>query len=313
MHLNCRILALAIACLPLAASAQRKDLLSDDERWEWAAGSSDVGAPRTYLRSYPQGRHAAEARARLQAFDNKPLARLSTDTPECRKLLQDRVRSMLDQPVAREHMASYDFTVAGADALLTRPSITFVPKGQTLESAPLEDRVTLNLIANRRGECVVMQRWSHGSGLPRQCGCAPVDPAHDFGPPPLAVGILKDQARMQAGAAVCRREFERDHGDDLPQKYLDLRIELGRELVSAMLARQAGGKALFPTEQDELQSWRESLPVLAQARRDELTYEQELGRLGGRPRAELERFCGQFAERIQNLMTGLMLSAKMRR
>lgn len=92
MHLNYRILALAIACLPLAASAQRQDLLSDDERWEWAAASTDVGAPRTYLHSYPQGRHATEARARLLAFDNKPLARLSTDTPECRKLLQDRVR-----------------------------------------------------------------------------------------------------------------------------------------------------------------------------------------------------------------------------
>lgn len=307
-----RLFVLAIALLPQASEAQRRDLLSDEQRWAWAVDGNKDDGFLSYLRSYPEGAHATEARSRVKAAVSKPLGRLSTDTPECRRALQDRVKSMLDQPVAKERLADYDFTVAG-DALLAEPSLVIVPKGQAPESTRIEDWVELNLVAGRRGTCTVVRRWSYGSGLPKQCGCVPIDPAHDFGPPPRAEGVLKDQARMQAGADACRRELGRDLGDDLPKKFLELRIDLARELIAGMKERKEQGRPLLPTEQDEMESWGEALPYLSRAGRHEEAYQEHMTWLNKRSKSELEGYCGKFAERVQDLMNGLVLSTKMRR
>ena len=306
-------LFLALALLHAAAWSQLKGLVSESERWAHAVSSGRAGDLLSYLIRYPEGVHAEQARELLSQHDSKPVARLTTDTAQCRQLVQDKVRSMLQRPVAAARMALYDFDLSVQDALLAQPSLTFVPKGQTLESARIEDRVTLHLTATRRGGCTVELRWSHGSGLPASCECQPVDPTHDFGPPPIVAGILKDHARMDAGALVCKREFNENPGDDLPAAYLALRVKLGQELVAAWKARQAQGRTLYPTEIDELQGWEEGLPMLAKGYEDGTTRKQEVARLTALPRHQLASFCATYAARIQELMTSLAVHTLMRR
>lgn len=305
-------LGIALGLLFAAPAGQAAGLVPDEERWRWAVSGNAGSDYLHYLRSYPEGRHADEARKRVQASRHGPLARLSTDTAECRQVLQQRVKSMLWQPVGKERMTRYDFS-APDDALLAVPVLVIVPKGQTPETARIEDHVELNLVANRRGECTVMQRWSHGSGLPQSCRCTPLDAQHDFGPPPLAVGVLKDHARLVAGLDACGARLDRGFANELPAKHLQLRIDMGRQLVTGMRARLAQGRTLYPTEQDELQSWEEALPYLVRTNdRHEGSYREHANWLAGRSPTELETYCASFQQRYEDRMTGLLVSSKMR-
>lgn len=295
------------------ASSQAKDLLSDEQRWESVRSSNDIGDMGAYLRSYPEGAHAEEARARLRAWDNRALARLVTDTPECRQAVQTRVRSMLTRPVAAGHMARYDWTPPGPGTLLDEPSFLVLPKGQTKDTARIEDWVQLNLVADRRGECIVMLRWSHGSGLPSSCRCTPRDPAYDFGPPPRAEGVLKDEARMQADVEMCQRDFALQGAAQLPQQYRELRVSLAREWSAAAKARRAAGQALLPTEEDELLDWEESLPVLSKPGLHEAAYQQRQQWQTSQPRDQLAALCSGLVGRIEGLMSNSVITTKMRR
>jgi hypothetical protein len=123
---------------------------------------------------------------------------------------------------------------------------------------------------------------------------------------------LKDHARMRASADLCKREFGQDHGK-LPDGYLNLRIDLGRERVARLKAKLAERKALLATEQSELESWEESLPVLLARGRDDEGYAQESRTLQSLPRDDLQGFCrGGFAQRVQELMDNIVVTEKMR-
>jgi hypothetical protein len=215
-------------------------------RWEFISGDDDMGAYLAYLREYPDSPHVPEARRRLVAFENTPLARL--DTPACAATLQARAEKMLAAALQDPARANHD-AVVPEGYFLGSPTLVVVPRGQTLQATPIEDQLFLTLIASKSGGCTLMQRWSHGSGLPEECRCSPIDPGFRF-PSALAQSVLADYVRFQSLNRVCVARGAPDQSADI-EALLDASVARWEARAASIRARAAAGRPVLPTQEGE--------------------------------------------------------------
>lgn len=256
------LLLVTVTIFASQPAAQTKDLLTDEARWKWALDLDKPSDFRNYIRLHPNGKFVQEARAKLLSKEIEPKARLLTDTPQCRSVLNERAQKVLDGSVRKEDKFSYDLKLP-ENHFVHAPTYVLTPRGQTSESVPVESRIEITLVALRRKRCMLIERWAnHGSGLSDACQCVPADPKYQFPPPPTVLAALSEYTRMVATADVCRVFGVNHHA--LAETYRKQKIELSNERIEKARARVAAGKFLFPSEKGELEDLEEGLSILDQ-------------------------------------------------
>ncbi len=294
---------LLLLAISLGAGTADAQLWNAESRWRFVSEHGDVGDVQGYLFEYPDSAHTAEARARLAAFDNQPLGRMTT--PTCAATVQARAESLLAGAHRPERLANYALAVP-AGHFLASPTLVLVPRGQTPETTPIEQHITLNLVATQTGGCTLMQRWSTGSGLPDECRCEPLASGHVFDSA-LARSILGEHAQLQTANAFCVARGAPD---------LDASIEAFlAESVAARVARadsirrrEAAGTFLLPTERGELEDLDHALPVLAARPAQPEAQAAQAAGLGNMTPEQLDGLCaGRLADRIIQARTGLLM------
>jgi hypothetical protein len=274
---------LVVVLISGASVVSAADSLSADERWRWLQGESADRYVR-FLLDHPDSVHVPQARAYLEARDDEPLGRLVEPDQACRKLVQERAQQLLKRAPSPEMDGRYSLSLP-QDHFITASTYIEVPRGQTSAQTPIEHRLTINLVAERDGGCVVYERWSSGSGLGQACRCEPVDSHYRFRSR-LADGVLKDVARMRAGDSVCNG----GHADSI-NAFLREVIAAKQQRAERLRAHKARGKTLYPTEQQELEDIEYAMPVLQAGVVPVLVEEEERARLQALPTEVQGAFC----------------------
>ena len=298
MHtIRCLIVLLVqLVLFPALALAGQSSLWNAESRWKFVSTQSDPGPIQAYLFDYPDSPHVAEARARLQASNQTPLARLTT--PGCSAVLQERAQPILEQAVRADQRGMYDLNVP-MDYFLTSPTLVVVPRGSNVDDTPIEKQLILNLVASNRGGCSIMERWSGGSGLPDECRCQPIDPAFRF-PSGLAEQVLGEYAKLQAVNAFCMA-----HGaDDLMPAidgYYASAVDAYRLHANALRDGRPVNERQPAGESTELADFDEALLVLANKAARPKAYQQQEWTLGDMRPEQLDGLCrGRLKGRIDS-------------
>jgi hypothetical protein len=290
-----RFACLLLCLAPALASAQ---MWNAESRWEFVSGGDDMGAYLAYLREYPDSPHVAEARRRLEAFENIPPARLLT--PSCAATLQSRAEEMLASALSGRDAARYDARVPDGH-FLASPTLVVAPRGVAADQAPIEQKVFLTLMTNRDGRCLVMQRWSHGSGLPDDCRCEPADPDFRF-PSPQVNAVFADYLRFQAIDQACVARGAVSEGGAV-EAFLAESISRREARAASLRGRAAAGPALSEAEQAELEDLDLAIPDLARRDFPLLLQVRQAGAVAGMTPDQLQGLCGA-------RFTGLLAEAR---
>jgi hypothetical protein len=281
-------------------TAGAKDILSDDQRWEYE-NSSPRGSLIYYLHEHPEGKHVEEARAKLKTQNSTlPLARIAASNAECEAALDRQAKSALDSSTRHEEASKYDFELPNG-YFLKNSTITFVPKGMSVETAPIEQHVTLNLLAGRDGGCMLGIRWSQsGRGLPASCTCEPLQAGYKF-ENPYAKGPLNDYSKMSAVVDACKRDGV-NHAK-LVDDYMSIFTARYQFRAQKIRARLTEGKSLFPSEKTELAQLESAIPELQKKTVQADAYEAEKKRFASSSPAERREFCKTgFPEKVQDMV-----------
>lgn len=281
---NGRPLLAMLGLALVAFGALASDLLDAEARWKYLQGSDDAGSYVRFLFEHPDSPHVAEARAVLAARDNAPLGRLVDPGAACATTVQARAQEMLARAPVPEMRGRYLLTVP-AGHFLASPELVVVPTGQTVAQAPIEQRITLSLVAARDGTCTLYERWGHGSGLGAACRCVPQDSAYRFRSA-LADGILADVARMRAGNAACAAS-----GTDESAEIAGFRQDVLTVKRARLQRLRSRAQALYPSERQELDDIEYALPFLETGEPPRGVEERERARIASLPPEILQRFC----------------------
>ncbi len=184
---------------------------------------------------------------------------------------------------------------------LSSATLVVVPRGLAPDGVAIEKKVFLTLMTNRDGRCLLMQRWSHGSGLPDDCRCAPVDPGYRF-PSPQVNAVFADYLRFQAIDQACRARGTPSEADTV-EAFLAESIAHREARVASLRARAAAAAALSDAEQAELEDIELALPDLARRDFPLLLQVRQAGAVAGMTPDQLQGLCGA-------RFTGLLAEAR---
>jgi len=294
MRIRCLIVLLVL--FPSLAVAGQSSHWNAESRWKFVSTQSDPGPIQAYLFEYPESPHVAEARARLQARNHTPLARFTT--PAWSTVLQQRAQPILASARRQDQRALYDLVVP-TDHFLTSSTLVVVPRGGNVNDTPIEKQPILNLVANRRGGCSIMERWSGGSGLPDECQCQPIDPAFRF-PSGLAEAVLGKYAKLQAVNTFC---MARGADDLMPaiDGYHASAVDAYRLHANALRDGRPTGHRQPAREPTDLADFDEALLVLAHKATRPEACQQQVWTLGDMRPEQLDGLCrGRLKGRIDS-------------
>jgi hypothetical protein len=281
-----RLLAgLCLAFVAFPTSAIDVSPAELDRIWRDIAESGNATQVVEFVHDHPDNPHVPEARKILEASNNEPLGRLVEPDAACRAEVDRRAQGMLR--VHKDGEPLYDL-VAPPGHFLTSPTLVIVPRGQTLESTPIEDRETLNLVAARNGECTLYVRWSFGSGLGALCHCVPLDSAYVF-ESRLAKNILASVSRMEAASAACAADGV-DHSAKTGP-FLAEAIRAHEWWAKSLAAMRDKGETLSPYERGDLEEIEYALPFLRAGKRDAAEAAKESARIAALTPEQRGKFC----------------------
>lgn len=282
--MRARIACLLLCLAPTLGPAQSWDA---ESRWRFVSGGDDMGAYLAYLRDYPDSPHVAEARRRLEAFENVPPARLLT--PSCAATLQARAGEMLASALSRPDGALYDAAVPEG-FFLASPTLVVVPRGLAADQVPIEKKVFLTLMTNRGGKCLLMQRWSHGSGLPDDCRCAPADPDYRF-PSPQVQAVFADYLRFQAIDQACVASGAASEADAV-EAFFSESVSRREARAASLRSLAAAGPPLPADARAELEDLELALPALRRRDFPLLLRARQSGAVADMSPDQLQGLCG---------------------
>ncbi|MBN8504575.1 MAG: hypothetical protein J0L58_08850 [Burkholderiales bacterium] len=290
------------------ASAQPAE---EGRRWALVRDHGQVSDMQSFLGQFPDSAHAPEVRARLMAKQLQPLSKLAAGGAACVAVIQERGESLLKGYRTKPAYQGMALNIDAAQ-IATTGSQEFLPAGQARFADRPEAALALDLVARRHGACVLMQRFSSGSGLPEACRCEPLDAGYRF-ESALAKAVLSEYSQYRGAQAACSGvapvPAERSA---LIEGFLDDWINGYSRWLQAVQARQQRGANLLPSELGQAEDVGYALPQVRERTLLAPEFERAQKAIAERPTEQREAYCAQdLPARVEQARMRILLSTRL--